>query len=535
MRSDAYDYLDAYIEGAYYPLSKICILAISDAILTDGFVQKSNASTILNWTWKKLMAYLKSLKIYWFIDENNELYFRHISELNQSESSTDGNNITSYGGDKDDILINWSEQNNERIINIDAKYNKIKRKHTALSIDHLGVDIDIPAMDNINKRTKEVDYTDWFTDLWDIQNNPSRYPEDSIEHAVMLATYPAGDDISVPYVFTDFTSEVQSGSALTVLKLEGITGSRGLASSLFGIIENKEYEVIIDSITVTDIHALWFNASFTNLTRVGDKINFIALPSSSEVAATIIKRYIRNGQQYTVTITNSNYTSSGRDTWIMLINAAGDQISNKVTAVDGVYTLTATELAPTGGLVFGADAGGYLAGDITITHDVPVIDVVTYLQDSTGTAKSNSPLVRTPGSYTLKATATDPAGGLALSMVTNDCPVVVILVVRTESYQVIISEGVLSGDQVLNAPLSLANVDEYHGKYEMPFNTIVMNGAETTAETSKDNRTPSIPVPIIDPDNMSFTALVKLDNFSVEAESLVIKLNGAFAKFVGKI
>ena len=99
-------------------------------------------------------------------------------------------------------------------------------------------------------------------------------------------------------------------------------------------------------------------------------------------------------------------------------------------------------------------------------------------------------------------------------------------------------EGALSGQSFANAELSIANIDETHGKYDLPSKYVNINGTARTLTSSniaKYKQIEEINFPCQNPDEIDFTNLIKTGAGDFEPKELQIFFNKNFAKIKGDI
>lgn len=103
-------------------------------------------------------------------------------------------------------------------------------------------------------------------------------------------------------------------------------------------------------------------------------------------------------------------------------------------------------------------------------------------------------------------------------------------------YNCRIREGSLTGEQIANAELSVANLDEGHGQYELPdtpvtINTVVTNLTDAQLLKTKEQ---VIAAPVHTPDGIDAEELFTTNKGELEFESIKIPLSGAMPEITGR-
>ncbi len=107
--------------------------------------------------------------------------------------------------------------------------------------------------------------------------------------------------------------------------------------------------------------------------------------------------------------------------------------------------------------------------------------------------------------------------------------------IKTHSLIVLRNTGELSGSSNIdNVDLSQANLDNDHGKYNLPDSYVIVNGVATTGTKEADREQVVINVPIFKQNSIDFNNLAKTNLADLQPTSLKIFLNEQMAELTGK-
>jgi len=103
-------------------------------------------------------------------------------------------------------------------------------------------------------------------------------------------------------------------------------------------------------------------------------------------------------------------------------------------------------------------------------------------------------------------------------------------------FRVRVAEGKLTGKQLANAELSVANLDETHAQYELPFETVKINHNEVTLSNNQllKNKEQETKAPLYKPSYLDEELLVPTNKGNLEFDSLKIPMNGGMPEFIGR-
>lgn len=111
-----------------------------------------------------------------------------------------------------------------------------------------------------------------------------------------------------------------------------------------------------------------------------------------------------------------------------------------------------------------------------------------------------------------------------------------IWVTQFTEYDIISDYGILEPTvSRLNMPLSLSNIDDKAGKYEMPATPVVMNGVSTAVNVKQDIYINDIVFPLNDLSLVDFTKYIKTIYGNIEPTNISISLKQDFAKLTGRV
>ena len=99
-----------------------------------------------------------------------------------------------------------------------------------------------------------------------------------------------------------------------------------------------------------------------------------------------------------------------------------------------------------------------------------------------------------------------------------------------------LAEGALTGAQVANAELSVANLDETHAQYELPYREVYINGTLRTLTDLQllKSREQSVMCPLHKPSKVNPYQLYTTNKGSLEFDTLKIPLNGSMPEITGR-
>ena len=163
--------------------------------LSDVLFETSNAATSSELTLNVLFDFLKTAFYLYYeieVDVDGNKIFRLVhrtEQFNQAASVRPEHDLTTLYG------INWSKGVDVTIYQTEDRFNRLARNTIAKSPDFIGKDITFSRVQQNN--TKEVSIQGIYTDLPNIQRNPSDYPN-SIKDFALFTTddTPVMDDIT---------------------------------------------------------------------------------------------------------------------------------------------------------------------------------------------------------------------------------------------------------------------------------------------------------------------------------------------------
>jgi len=417
--SDSFTYLENNID-----LTNVMISGISDIVLNESGQVESDQSTLLNMSFEQLFNYLKQAwKLYWELEEiSGSYYFRikHRSEVLYTLGAEPGNDLTDFKGK------NWTRGKSNYQYK-GEKYSRTKRNAIGLNADFLGTDIIIPSLENVIPNTQEITYGEFFTDIWDIQNNGQRYP-DNIDKFVALSTERLDT--------TDKTTQAvnkswDSFTSYTGSNLGSFDATKSTAGRKYSI---NDYGAVSSG----DVIKLSFNCVFLG----GSKLYVVVISDENDLT------FSKISQTETTNLTGDNemYLRIDEDSatsYIAFWSSMTDNVNVKVRDVD----------------------------------------------------------------------------------------------MRNYNFQLREETGALTGLDVANAELSIANLDAGHGQYEIEGTPALINLVSTPLtdiQLDKDRQQQEIDVPL-HLNEIDVKSLVKTDLSEIEPTKIQIFFNKKFSIITGKL
>ena len=170
-------------------LTNIYIIPLTNVLLIEenGILrQKSNLSDKGLITFNDILEYLKKYyHIYYYINDNNEFFFVHKTEINYSIPINE-NDLTLYKN------INWSEGNKLIESDTEKQYRYLRREISGLS-DFRGVDIFFPNISDIKEY--KIKFDKFHHDIGDILLNSKKYNNSNKEFVVFSTDSNTGGNI----------------------------------------------------------------------------------------------------------------------------------------------------------------------------------------------------------------------------------------------------------------------------------------------------------------------------------------------------
>lgn len=225
-------------------LANILIAGITDIILNPTkTAQQDEPSTRGLLSFKSVMDCFNGypFQIYWYIDNNNYFRMRHITEIQYTLGADPQYDLQTYKG-KD-----WSIDKGTFNYDDSKRFGKLVLKNTAQNTDFQDKTITISSLKEIFKNSLEKTFQTFYFDIWDIQNFPSRYPNESTEQFALLSC-DRGNDTQLITSFTNHS--LKPFAALTLSGSKSVTRATATVGQLsvfysnsFQVIENLTYKV----------------------------------------------------------------------------------------------------------------------------------------------------------------------------------------------------------------------------------------------------------------------------------------------------
>jgi hypothetical protein len=180
---DSYFYFKDYTNSeSQDTLAELMVTQITDFILNDAGNEKSDPATIANITLEKILNYIKKrFYVFWELENRSGTYyfvFKHWTERS-FVAGYDFTDFSYYG-------VNWTAGKKQYETEQSKLWKYRKRSELSGNEDFVGLDLIL-----LNVNTEDIDAVDFavfYTDIWDIQNNPSKYPDNSTNQFNLATT-----------------------------------------------------------------------------------------------------------------------------------------------------------------------------------------------------------------------------------------------------------------------------------------------------------------------------------------------------------
>lgn len=294
----------------------LLLFGASDFVL-ENEIQKSNAATICNITWKKLYEYLsneRGLNLFWLITSDKKFRLKHISELTKStDTSIDFRNY---------LGVNWT--NKISIYDTSEIYNleklTVADPQNESYPDFQGVDIIFP--DALFSNPKEQEITNFYHSIIQCQIDPDSYPGDSISDWFVVAPdlgdgFSSSDDILSDKTWAN-GSPVQVGATFTVayenFSIPDPPDLGNIRASGIGLYSAATTTTINGEIKDSDVSSSWyldFNFSFYVADTVGQKPHIVlyVVVGPAVIVASVFTGSIASEPTYSVGSNSIEITS----------------------------------------------------------------------------------------------------------------------------------------------------------------------------------------------------------------------------------
>lgn len=181
--TDSFFYFKDYSNpDAQDSLTELMVTQITDFILNDAGDEKDEPATIANITFEKVLNFIKNrFYVWWELEDRSGTFyfvFKHWTERSFS-SGIDFADFSYFG-------TNWSAGKEQYEYEQNKLWKFRKRQELSSNVDFVGLDLEL--LDVNSEVVRDVQFGTFFTDIWDIQNNPSKYPDNSINQFVLAAT-----------------------------------------------------------------------------------------------------------------------------------------------------------------------------------------------------------------------------------------------------------------------------------------------------------------------------------------------------------
>lgn len=422
--TDSFYWLKTYEPtSGEFPFKYLTCGQISDVILNDQQLEKSNGATKFILRFNDLMKFVyEKFRLNWYLEDRSGTYyfiFKHDSEISYSQGAAAEHDQTNLLGH------NWTINRGGIQYDDEYKYGRLKRKTIAFNTDHVGADIIVNSLQNIFHDT-EIQLNNGFTDIWDILENPSRYPETDNSGFVL------------------FSTDRSAGSEL----LTSITNQAG------------SYDVVVYGAGSLQLEVS--SAPFPSARADSNDIS--GIPGSNKIKITLVASL-----------------TSGTMPGIRVVEQGG---------VTTDYTLS--------------------AGSNTIYHTLDedfTSDQSFYVQ------------FRNPSGQSTVFTC-------------------VSLSIKHVIYETRKVTGALTGEQQMNADLSIANMDVDAYLYQMPGKNLTVNGDVVNVDDSRlqtDRLYNEFITPIYQTEKIDFQKSIKTDAGQLVPDEVTISMKDDFATIKGRL
>jgi len=211
------------------PFEKVLISALPDFILNEDGTEKSDPQAIAYLSFKKITDYFKQVfNVYWFLEERgSDYYMKFVWEPDTNMTIGNNPDLTNLKG------INYTVDKKQTEYNSEGNFLLRKRETIATNPDFVGRDISTVGLNT--SEVQSFSLSTFFTDVNAILQNPSDFPDNTVNQFVLICTDNAqSDDIlasDTPPVFINSIPSFESFTYNPTTRELSATNTTGIGQS----------------------------------------------------------------------------------------------------------------------------------------------------------------------------------------------------------------------------------------------------------------------------------------------------------------